>query len=1339
MLPVQFHFKSVHKEQGLSHNTVKAIAEDSYGYIWFATENGIGRFDGYRVKTYDHFYKDDEKSSAQKNNALYLDSKNNLWVGNAQGLFFYNQSEDKFFQVKLDNSENTSIFAIAENSEKDLLIGSQNAGLFILKYDISLTTFKVLNINDKLDINAIEKGRNGDVFIGANDGLYSLQKNTVLPIKTINSLRNKKKKDIQSIYSVSSDLVLLGTRDGLIEYHRDNKKLIFHNKIDGEKHSLSNNLITSIIQDSDNEFWITTQNGLNYFNLNKAHFYTIDEKPGVSDSLSSSIIITSFQDSNGIIWLGTSDKGVNFFNPKQRDFGLIQETTSYSDCLSKNSVYSVSMDRSGKIWSAAFGSGLHKLDPQTGECHWYKKSKGQNNLHSNDIISTYIDSKNNLFVGTLNNGVNELNIDENQWNHYSIDSQNGNSLIDGSINHISEDPDGNVWFSQDGGVSILDRESKQFSYLLKEKDNPNSLSDNLINSTFHDRDTSWISSQTGPLDSYQRSSKRSFKLLALDNILTDVSAPIYAMTQDNLGNLWLGTTGQGLVKYDLSSLELEVFSLATGFPSNFIYNVVIDNKDYLWLATDIGLIKFNAETKTFDVFKKSDGLQDDEFGPGLFYDNLSDTIIAAGSNGINIFNASNVNKQAFDANPVIQSLFLFNDVDNKVSLAPLFLTDGVQLQSSQNVFTFEFSNLNSTISSGKFQFKLDGFDVDWSTTPENLRRATYTNLDPGNYTFLVRVLNEDGLPSGSTSINLTIEPPLWLTWWAKILYAFLAIAFLFIGHKLRINQLRKRSIDLESTVSERTKELEAAHSKVEKLLDRKNSIFANVSHEFRTPLTLILGALEGLGKDFEKKEQDKLLISALNNSHRLAKMVDQLIDFSRLDLEPNDKNHSSDVNKAISQLVANMHSVFGGREIRLDLSEDKLTANISHDSLYKVLINLLSNAVKYTSDTGLITIITAQKGDLALIEINDNGIGISEEEQGKVFDKFYRSSQQNSRNIPGTGIGLSLVKETIKYYGGKIELSSELNSGSTFSVLLPLSTLVSLEEDSHQGQVPALNYEVNALNSDEISNTAISKSSTTGSTSVNSDNKTILIVEDHPEMQRFIAQSLADDFKVIIANNGQEGIEYALAEIPDLIITDLMMPKKNGYEVAKAIREDIKTSHIPLILLTARCDEDARILAWQSDIDEFMEKPFNHNELNIRVSNLLSIRQIISSKVKDSLTDLGRSKISGLDQKDQQFIELFRKLVSENFSNADLNSKILASQLAMTERQLQRKVKALLEQTVTEYIRIIRLEKAKAILQSQGDNISSLKELAFDCGFSSQAYFNKCFKAYFGSPPSELS
>ncbi|MCJ8268961.1 MAG: ATP-binding protein, partial [Psychrosphaera sp.] len=858
------------------------------------------------------------------------------------------------------------------------------------------------------------------------------------------------------------------------------------------------------------------------------------------------------------------------------------------------------------------------------------------------------------------------------------------------------------------------------------------------------------------------------------------SLPVKAMYIDDGDNAWLGSTDGGLYKVNLRTGATRKIDELGGLSATADVNTIInDDLGYLWISTSGGLLRYNPQTDQSHLYKTMDGLQSDVFFIRSAFKAADGQLFFGGRKGFNRFYPGDIKLNQQAPKVAITGFSHFNqpvepDVNPHSNYKAFQLPKAIEqvsqldLSYQDYVFGFEFSAFDFADSArNQYAYQLIGFDQRWNYTDANNRRITYTNLDAGQYTFVVKAANKDGVwNEQGSAIEITVGAAPWATPWAYAGYVLLVLGSFGAFFKYRTAALSKRAHQLQLSVDERTAQLKHEKHIVEQLLSQKNDEFANVSHEFRTPLTLVLGPVaQLLNSDIGEAAKQKLT-TVRRNGFRLLRMVDQLLQMEKFKV-------AQTVNKsvvALQPLLALIGQSFQdlAKQQQVDLDIEPIAdvyLRFTPDGLEKILLNLLSNALKYTPAGGNIWLRTMALDGEVRIEVADSGIGIAKDQQQAVFERFVRVMDARSEQVTGAGIGLALVKELVEAHQGKIELVSELGKGTTIAVILPTvqaddnarksvlnQEVVELELESFSGQMIAPSFSPEEAAKQDLTEDL-------GKDSIKDSRPNLLIIEDNPDMREYIYQSLCQQYQCVVEANGKAGVERAIAIIPDIIISDVMMPIMDGYEVTKAIKSDERTSHIPVILLTARDDKQSRLKGWIEKADEYLTKPFDTQELTIRIDNLLAIRDILRDRFNQCafehhgelvapsspplitpsslLTTPAPDKPSQetLKQQAQQaFLSKLNGIIEQLYTSQQTTMGQIAKQANMGERQLFRKLKGTVGMSTSEYLRRFRLEKACELL-NQGVNSSTV---ALEVGFASHSYFTRCFSAQYGCAPSEF-
>ena len=949
----------------------------------------------------------------------------------------------------------------------------------------------------------------------------------------------------------------------------------------------------------------------------------------------------------------------------------------------------------------------------------------------------------------IRNILSKKNSDE--FTNFNISNSN-DGITSNRILSFAEDSDGVIWIgSFSTGLHSFDPKSKEFTHYSSSQFETFSINYSDIRKVFIDsKNFLWICSNLG-VYKIDISNKENLKVIPLtDKIyegLDHASDTHLFLTifEDSDQNLWIGTDGEGLCKYNSKEDSFFWYNKANGLDKETVSSIIEDDNNKIWIAGNKGISKLDTKTDSINNFTISDGLLSNDFNISSVYKSDDGTLYFGSYKGINYFNPSNISTNQNKPLIYLSDFKLFNkSVIPNLKDSPLDKviseTKEITLNHQQSVFTIDFVCINYTRSEkNKYAYYLEGFENSWNYVG-NTRSATYTNLPPGNYIFKVKAANNDGIWNEiPTTLKIQILPPWWLSSQAILYYILLSFLLIFlITIFINLRAKEKRLIK-----SEREKRIQE-----EELNNKKIQFFTNISHEFRTPLTLILNPIEDIisNSKLELPEKIKRKHRIIHrNVTRLNRLIDELMDFRRLQFNKISVSAIEfDLVALMKEIASHFEEEASERNIMLIVNYDDDSLKVWGDTsmLEKIIFNILSNAFKVTPEKGVITInINETNNPIEFpllskeklysgveISIEDTGSGIKKEEIEKIFERFYQAKEIDKQYYGGTGIGLEVVRSFIDLHKGKVNVESKVGKGTTFRVFLPLG-------NSHFQPAELLisnNYTIN----DNLSNDSdeVLTNSKNLQTTYDKNRKTLLIIEDNLELRNYLKDELIEEYIIIDAVNGKEGLEKANKIIPDIIITDIIMPEMDGYEFCTHIKNDLKTSHIPLLMLTAKAMNDDWVKGIDSGADVYLHKPFDMNVLKSQLKQLINSRQILFNKYFNDISKTNLpEKTTSLDR---EFIINVLKYINNNLSDTELNVENIADELFLSRSQLYRKIKALTGQTANEFLRSVRLEKAKQIIESSSISIS---EVSYKVGFSSPSYFSKCFKEHFNVLPTELS
>ena len=1101
---------------------------------------------------------------------------------------------------------------------------------------------------------------------------------------------------------------------------------------------LNSDIVRGIVQDNKGLIWIATDHGgINI--LDKKDFalrYILNDRDD-RRSLSENSTSALYKDYEGIIWVGTFKKGISFYHEDIIRFRLLRHQTTDPSSLPFNDINSVVEDRKGNLWLGTNGGGLIYFDRKTNKFIQHMNDpQNENSLSNNVIVSLHLDTDDKLWIGTYFGGLNCY--DGKKFTRYKHNPSNPKSISDDSIWEIFEDSNKNLWIGTlTQGVDVFNRERKEF-YHYKQGE-PNSIHSRYISAFLEDSEGNiWIGTGYG-IDVLDKKTNR------FTHYLNDSGNPgslsnnsVLDLYEDSRGLIWIGTHG-GLNLFDKATGTFKVFNEGDGLLHNSVLTLVESDDGNLWISTPHGIsnitVAYAPETRNFSLafknYGESDGLQGRQFNENVRLKTSAGEIIFGGINGFNIFHPDEIKINNIKPRVKLSDFQIFNKsvaigepINQRIILTKSITeTDEIILKYSDNVFSIEFVALNFFHpEKSEYKYKLEGFNKDWLTTNGTQRKVTYTNLDPGSYTFYVQASNSDGIWNDEgAQLKISILPPFWKSGFAFVIYIALIFGALLLSRQLILARERmKYKIEKERQDAQQVHELDLM----------KIKFITNVSHEFRTPLTLILTPLEKMLRAANDPEQRKQYLMIHRNARRLLNLVNQLLDFRRLEVQEVKLNQSEgDIVAFVKEAAHSFTDLSEKKQIEFSFHSEltSLETVFDKDKLEKILFNLLSNAFKFTPLHGKVEVSigllekTEEQTKWVAIRVKDSGIGIPLDKQEKIFERFFQSDVPSSMVNQGSGIGLSITKEFVKLHGGVITVESEVNVGSCFNVLIPFVDIK--VEVSNTSLV-----DVGLIEEDPIV-------PVNGVQNQNGQSEhklpTLLLVEDNEDFRFYLKDNLKQTYHIVEARNGQEGLQLALKYLPDLIVSDIMMPEMDGIELCKKIKNNSTISHTPVVLLTARTSEEQKMQGFELGADDYITKPFNFEILQSRIRNLIHQREIFHKdfrrQIEVKATDI---KITSMDEK---LIQNAIKFVEEKISDADFSVEDLSRELGMSRVHLYKKLLSLTGKAPLEFIRTIRLQRAAQLLEKSQLTIS---EVAYKVGFNSPKYFAKYFKDEFGMLPS---
>ena len=1323
-------FRHLGKKDGLSQNSVFAIAQDSRGVMWFGTREGLNAYDGYTFRSYDearrdqrsliykdirhlaydksrdalwiggerglsmlkfssdqfkHFYNSDSTACNLQGNdiqTIYLDARDRVWVGTDKGIHVLAPDKKNFEYLHFSNQKAAATKAFLED-EQELWIGAET-GLFILKKDQKTALpaqkfFPELEQIQSFHFKTIHKTHPNQYWFGTSEnGLFLWEKDLGL----ITGFQNKpndpntlSNNNIRSVAVGKDGTLWVGTWRGLNRYLSKEKGFQQILNDDLREDGLRDNSVRSVFVDNKNNLWVGTYYGsINYLNEEFSRFRTYKHQVG-TNSLSYDVVSSFAETSEGNLWIGTEGGGLNFWDQKTDQFEAVLDSGAKS--FSGRNVKTLLLDDSN-LFIGSFQEGLQCYHTQSKIVKEWKHQPESANSLSNNNVYALLKDQNHLWIGTFGGGLNRLHLKDNQFTHFKHDPLDSNSLSSDYIRSILRIENNQLWVGTGHGLNKL---------------------------TFEDE-----------------------HLVQVQRFFTNIKI----FTLQNIDQqIWIGTYDQGLICLDPVKETTQVFTTKDGLPGNSVLGIIKDAHGDFWLSTNNGISRFDYQKKTFTNYSHSDGLEDLEFNFNAFHQANNGDIIFGGTNGYTRFNPAQLQPNEAAPNLIFTDLIARNQsvkVNGPDGLLqhPIDHTERITFNYGEANFTLRFAALDYTNPAGnRYAYRMKGLTDEW-TYVTGKPEATFTLQQEGNYTFELRGANKDGVWNETTRVlKIRVKPPMSRTWWAYLIYfALVAIGIFGLTRFVRL----RASYQLEKVEKKRQ---EALHQ-------MKLRFFTNVAHEFRTPLTLIIGPLEKLLQSAHENGQQyyqNQLLTIYSNAQRMLNLVNQLLTFRKMEAGHDPlKVKSVDLH----ELLKNTYKAFCDYaqtyniDYQIQLPETKIDVWVDLEKIEKVLFNLLSNAFKFTAPGGQIVIGAKKIGDQVAISVSDNGSGIPSDLQEQIFQRFYEKNNEQGENlIKGTGIGLALSRQLVELHHGQLTVESQVDQGATFTIFIHLGKDHFQEKDFIREQ-----FKVNA---DELAvaapvaiNQAKQTGNVTGSPIKNPDLK-ILIVEDNAEVLAFIQSIFLGEYQVITATDGLKGLEQAKKEMPDLILSDVMMPRMNGIDLCRTLKTQIETSHIPVLLLTARTLIDDRLEGLRIGADDYLTKPFHPNELQLKVRNILKQRQIMRARFSDDKEFTPKDVT--VTSSDERFLEDLIELVEENIGNPDFKIEQFAQELAVSRALLFIKIKALTDMTPKNFLKSFRLKRAMQLLEAEKLNVS---EIAYAVGFKEPRYFSKVFQKEFGHSPSQF-
>lgn len=1307
-------------QEGLSNSHVNYIYQDRSGLIWVCTDNGLNSFDGLEFKTYYHVLGD--TASLENNSVLsvYDDTKGNLWVGTTGGLQLLDRETDRFSTIHFSYPYITDfsyISCIIEDSKGNIWLSTSRAGAICLKGDDHRPIYYLpTNSNICSDkINTIYEDRFGNIWIGSQDNgisVLNMETHTIVNYahnpNDVNSLSSNK---VFSFVELPNGNMLIGMIDGGIDLFDYSSKKFIRNYIPSVEGAFT------LKKGQDNNVWIGTDgSGLKKFDYVTREISTYDsDLTGVD--MHHAKVHGILEDQQGNLWVVLYQKGIMMIPQQERIFhnwGLNffhPELNIGTEC-----VLSILEDSSRRVWIGTDGDGIYRLNSNREIDRHYSTDK----LPANVVLTIFEDSRKRIWLGTYLHGL--FLYDENADCFRNVRLQaRGKEVKD--IYIIKENTDGTLWIgTNENGLCLYNHDTKQIkSYTYDMLYSGNQIPSNSVHTILFGRDNLvWIGTSSAGISCFDPKTGLFCDYNVENGKLKNNN--IYAVAQDDLGNIWVGTKG-GLHYIDLVADTTLLYTEADGLSNASIAGIEIDGNGNLWISTSLGLSFYDVSGKTFFNYYTSDGLQNNEFRRGAHYHSKTGELFFGGIDGLTAFYPFVPHAEHELSNLMFTNLYFYNekikvgDTDDSVLKRNINATDRIEIGPDIRSFSIEFAALEyNSPEKVVYQVKMKNFDTEWRTLPTGSRLATYTNLNHGKYTFMVRAFLPGTKPV-ERSLSIVVIPPFWLTWWAKTFYVLCVLAALFLLLYMMERRIRRKKEDIQ-------KENDNL------IMQSKLQFLTDISHEIRTPLTLILSPIESLIKDTPEGPLLNVYKMINQNGQRILRLINQVMEMRKLDRgQVRLSAAPTDVARFFREIASSFDNIAEEKKIRFELQVEPGLPMvwIDQEKLDKVIFNVLSNAFKYTPEGGHITIWAGCDGDQLKIRIADSGEGIPAEQRELIFNRFYQVPTTGNLNKMGTGIGLHLSRSLMEIHHGRIYVEDS-SVGAVFVITLPLGNDYLKKEEM---QAEASENSLATLVQPALQDFIEEMPEETSHGKSESFRYKLLVVEDDKEIRKYLKEIFGREYQVIEAENGVKGLELVIRELPDCVITDVMMPEMDGIELCKKIKTNNKTCHIPVILLTAKTAIEQRIEGLEVGADSYIPKPFNVEHLRTRVRKLIELRRTIKEKYEGK-HELHKEDIK-IKSGDEKLLEKLEQIVKEQISDPNLSVETISQQIGVSRSQLQRRLKQLTNQNPSDYLKTARLRYAASLLITKKLSIS---EVTYEAGFSSLSHFSNSFRDFYGMSPS---
>ncbi len=1316
-------FSLFEAENGAPYSDVNQIYEDSFGYLWISTWNGLIKFDGYEYKTYTRIKTDNKSLPHNVCYNIFEDSKKRLWISTARGLALYDRKHDNFNRITFQGRKIKGVTKVLEDADGFIWVLSF---IDVLKYDPKnnkATRFHIIgdDFEDCGDYLWVVSQESGVKIINKRD-----KKIKELPLLT-NKGGQTINKHIRTIKQISNGDIYLGSTDhGLFIYNK-NGMLKKHETAGAiGSYSFRNNFIHTIYEDRDHKIWIGNVNGnisiydpetLKFLPLNYTLPNNIDK-----ECFTTSCIL---QDSYNNIWLGTHRFWLLYSNRISNEFAMFQHNSTKQNTMSGNAITCFSKYRNDLLIGTDGGG----LNIETGERDEFHIDKRFGKV----ILDIKPDNNGLFWIATWDNGLFLFDKPNNRILQHYTHTDNGDkkrSLPTEKINYLYIDRNF-VWIATDGkGIARLDKATGEITSTDNCDADPfSNKNSKFITHLMKDSEGwLWISSSEG-LRKYKDGRQVKFPYSEKPGDLSQNQ--ITMCYEDSKKRIWVVTSTGGLARYDRKVNSFVNYCKETDIPENLKF-IIEDNHQNLWIGSQDEIIQFNPDLKILKHYDIKKELEKNFLYQKSAYRSTDGKIYIGSNNGMFKFNPQSLEKKDKAPKIYLKGLYIWDKKQeagkSEILKHALDYTDTIRLNHEQNYFSIEYVGIDLEKSGTlHYSYFLKGLHHEW-TEANTERKASFTNLEPGTYTFFAKVKSNDGqLYQLQKPLTIIILPPWWQTWWFRSLSVLTAIATIFLFFRIRLRNLQRQKERLENLVEERTQELrqkneeinrqkesvESKNKELDETLSLKDRILSIIAHDLKNPVTAIVGMLSFLSENRKADEQESKLFTDITiAAQKLQEQMDNILQWARIQTKeifysPKDISIAAQTKDSLSLL----QGLATSKRISVCVSNTaKHCAYADERMIATVIRNLINNAIKFTNNGGKIEIRIEDTENHVFFCIKDNGVGIGKEKLDKIFEKDFNASSCGTNNEKGSGLGLKICHDFTISNKGTIEITSTEEEGTSIRIMLPIGKPINAEEDDKPETELTLEKNKNYMKSKRHS---------------------ILIVDDNHDILSYLTLLLQNDFEIEKASDGEMALDMAMKSVPDIIISDVVMPKMDGKELCAQIKSNLLTQHIPVVLLTSEDSANSQIEGLKIGADDYITKPFDGNILLAKIHTLLRNRELQLQHLRNSILKAPEGDMP--ESKDDAFLRKITEVLQQNISESNLSVEFIAEKTALSRVQLFRKFKAITGCSPSEFIKNYRLQYAATLLKS---GKYSVADVAYEVGFSDPKYFGSCFSEKFNMAPS---